>query len=176
MRDPDETSSFCFLRSVDCGMSPGRGLLRKGQRRDVHDCLMYSARSHARLRTTNVDKSTSAKCCPDTLRGIFHATDSTRPVPGAGECLREPGDQRKNAVTASRTFRRSSSQESRCGNMFSVRHSAQYPPSGSCTISKTSSSIPLHRTAARSSSNNVQQQALKSAREESYLWATSRRA
>src|SRR4051795_5887632 len=39
------------------------------------------------------------------------------------------------------TFRRSSSHESACVKMLSVRHSAQYPPSASCTTSNTNSSI-----------------------------------
>jgi hypothetical protein len=53
------------------------------------------------------------------------------------------GRSKKNADVASSTFVRNCSHVSPSVKMFSVRHSAQYPASPSCTISKTNSGIPV---------------------------------
>jgi len=84
---------------------------------------------------------------PGYVAGNLHATDNTSSRTRCKRILAGIGRSKKNAATASRTSRRSSSQESPCVKMFSVRHSAQYPPPGSCTTSKTSSSIHLYGTA-----------------------------
>src|SRR5271154_3594097 len=49
------------------------------------------------------------------------------------------GPSKKYTETASFTLARNSSQVSPCVNMFSVRHSAEYPPSASSLTSKTNS-------------------------------------
>src|SRR5436305_964014 len=51
------------------------------------------------------------------------------------------GRSKKYAVVASRTFVRNWSHVSASVKMFSVRHSAQYPPAASWTTSNTSSGI-----------------------------------
>jgi hypothetical protein len=81
------------------------------------------------------------KMSPGNIARYFHATDNTSSRTKCSRTRSGVARSKKKAVTASRTFARSSSQVLPCVKMFSVRHSAQYPPSDSCTTSKTNSVI-----------------------------------
>jgi hypothetical protein len=71
----------------------------------------------------------------------LHATDKISSRTRWRRIRSGRGRSKKKAAVASRTFVRNSSQVLPSVKMFSVRHSAQYPPSDSWTTSNTSSAI-----------------------------------
>src|ERR1017187_10852960 len=71
----------------------------------------------------------------------LHATDKISSRTRWRRICAGRGRSKKNALVASTTFLRSSSHVFPSVKMFSVRRPAQYPPSASCTTSKTNSAI-----------------------------------
>src|ERR1039458_5230486 len=72
----------------------------------------------------------------------LHATDKISSRTRWRRTRSGRGWSKKNAAVASSTFSRNCCHVSPSVKMFSVRHSAQYPPSASWTTSNTNSAIP----------------------------------